>query len=194
VPFTQGARRRSTPLWAKALLLAVAYLACAEIGDLLSIQSAFPTFWPAAGLFFAVLLIADRKDWPALVAAVVVANVASDLMLGRDLLMALGFSAANTLEIIVGATLVGKLIGDRPKLDSLRQVVIFALVGAIGAPVIGATVGTAIVVLEYSNADWWTTWLLWWEASQTGGLVDQDADSFFSEVTTTPLRRESACR
>ncbi len=47
-------------------MLAVGYLVCAELGNLLSVQRAFSTFWPPAGLFFAMLLISERKDWPAL--------------------------------------------------------------------------------------------------------------------------------
>ena len=52
-----GTYRRSVPLWAKASILVVGYVAAAQLGNLLSIQRTFATFWPPAGMFLAVLLI-----------------------------------------------------------------------------------------------------------------------------------------
>jgi len=155
-------RTRTIPLWGKALLLFVSLVMAAEAGNLLSVQMTFSTFWPPAGLFLAILLISDRMDWPVLILAAVAANLASDLMNGRALLMTLGFSTANALEAVTGATLVGRLIGHRPKLDSLRQVLAFTTIGAMLAPVVGATAGTAVVMLGVPGANWWTTWPTWW--------------------------------
>ena len=161
-------RTRTIPLWGKALLLFVSLVMAAEAGNLLSVQMTFSTFWPPAGLFLAILLISDRRDWPVLILAAVAANLASDLMNGRALLMTLGFSTANALEAVTGATLVGRLIGHRPKLDSLRQVLAFTTIGAMLAPVVGATAGTAVVMLGVPGANWWTTWPTWWIGDALG--------------------------
>ena len=162
MPGSIHVRERTIPLWVKALLLFVSLVLAAEVGNLLSVQKTFATFWPPAGLFLAILLISDRKDWPVLILSAVAANLTCDLMNGRALLMTLGFSTANVLEAVTGATLVGWLIGHRPKLDSLRQVLVFTTIGAMLAPVVGATAGTAVVVLGVPGANWWTTWPTWW--------------------------------
>ena len=162
MPGPIGVRKRTIPLWGNALLLFVSLVMAAEAGNLLSVQMTFSTFWPPAGLFLAILLISDRRDWPVLILAAVAANLASDLMNGRALLVTLGFSTANALEAVTGATLVGRLIGHRPKLDSLRQVLAFTTIGAMLAPVVGATAGTAVVMLGVPGANWWTTWPTWW--------------------------------
>ena len=162
VPDPIDSRERTIPLWGKALLVFVSLMLAAGAGNLLSVQMTFATFWPPAGLFLAVLLISDRKDWPVLIACAVAANLTSDLVQGRALLMTIGFSTANALEAVLGATLVGGLIGHRPKLDSLRQVLAFTTIGAMLAPAVGATVGTVVVVLGVPSANWTTTWPTWW--------------------------------
>jgi putative nucleotidyltransferase with HDIG domain len=161
-------RQRTFPLWGKALFLFVAFLVASEMGNLLSVQRTFSTFWPPAGLFLALLLVSDRRDWPILILAAVAANLSSDLLNGRTLLMAGGFATANTLEAVTGATLVGRLTGYRPRLDSLRQVLAFAAIGALLAPIVGAAVGTVAVMLTVPGAVWQTTWATWWVGDVLG--------------------------
>jgi putative nucleotidyltransferase with HDIG domain len=140
----------------------------AEVGNLLSVQHAFSTFWPPAGVFMAVLLISPRRDWPVLIAAAVAGNLCSDLLHGRSLLMTAGFSTANALESVVGAVIVGRLIGSRPKLDSMREALVFAGAGALLAPVVGATAGTSVVMYFSPAAVWSTVWASWWIGDALG--------------------------
>jgi putative nucleotidyltransferase with HDIG domain len=149
-------------MWAKALLLAVGYVIAAEIGNLLSAQNTFATFWPPAGLFMAALLISERKDWPLLIAAGIAGNLCSDLLQGHALLVTVGFAAAHAIEALAGAVLVGALSGARPKLDSLREAFNFSAVGAVLAPVLGASIGAAVVTASTPGAVWWTVWYTWY--------------------------------
>jgi putative nucleotidyltransferase with HDIG domain len=171
LPETMDVRRRTIPLWAKALILALAYIFAAEVGNLLSVQRTFSTFWPPAGLYLAMLLISDRRDWPVLILAAFAGNLTSDLLHGRALLMTLGFSTANSLEVITGATLVGRLIGHRPKLDSLREVLVLTGFGAFLATIVGATLGTGVVLFYFPGATWSTTWLSWWIGDALGVVL-----------------------
>ena len=184
--------RRTIPLWAKALMLGVAYVIAAEVGNLLSVQRTFATFWPPAGLFFAMLLISRPKDWPLLILAGFAGNMCSDLLHGRALLMTLGFSTANVLEAMVGAVLVGLLIGHRPRMNTLREALAFTTVGAGLAPVVGATVGASVVVLGVAGAPWWTTWVTWWIGDVLGvvlvGSVILAAIGSWDAYRADPLR------
>jgi len=157
-----AAYRRTIPLWVKALLLAGAYVVAAELSAILSVQQAFSTFSPPAGLFLAVLLISDRRDWPLLILAALAGSLTSDLMHGRTIAMALGFMAAAAVEATAGAALVGRLVGLRPKMNTLRQVLLFTAVGVVLAPMIGATAGATVVGLAVPGAQWWATWAAWW--------------------------------
>lgn len=171
MPGTSAARHIALPLWARALLFAVAYMAAAELGIVLSVQSAFCSFWPPAGLFVAILLISEREDWPVLIGAGVLGNLASDLLHSHGAVAALGFALANSLEALTAATLVRSLAGGRPRLDRLRQVIAFAAVGAVLAPIVGATVGTGVVTFTSPGVTWWTTWYTWWISDVLGIAV-----------------------
>jgi putative nucleotidyltransferase with HDIG domain len=154
--------RRTIPLWLKVVVMAVGYVVAAEVGNLLSVQHVFSTFWPPAGLFVGMLLISERRDWPLLVLAAVVGNITSDLMHGRTLVATLGFSTANASEALLAAFLVSQIVGHRPRLDSLRDTIAFAAVGAVLGPVLGATIGTLIVRSISPGVSWWSTWYMWW--------------------------------
>ena len=160
--------RRNVPLWLKAVAIAIGYVALAELGNLLSVQSTFATFWPPAGLLVAVLLISDRREWPALILAGLLGNIASDLLHGRALLAIAGFGLANIVEAVTGATLVAVLVARKVRLDSLRQVMAFAAVAAVLAPVVGATLGTLVVSATTPGANWWTVWYTWWIGDALG--------------------------
>jgi len=168
LPALPWTRYRTVPLWGKALMLALGYVAAAEVGNLFSIQSTFATFWPPAGLFVAMLLVSERKDWPLLIIAGVVGNLCSDLLHGRALLVSMGFSTANAMEALVAATLVSRLIGIRSRLDSMREAFVFAALGAVAAPMVGATIGSAVVLATSPSAVWWTVWLTWWIGGMLG--------------------------
>jgi putative nucleotidyltransferase with HDIG domain len=166
-----GGHQRTIPLWAKAALLYAGYLVAAQIGDLLSIQRTFATFWPPAGLVLAMLLVSERGDWPVLIAVGILGNISSDLIQGRTLLVTMGFSTANALEALVGATLLGRVIGHRPRLRSLREAFAFSAIAAVLAPVVGATVGAIVVSVAFPGGDWWTTWYTWWIGDVLGIIL-----------------------
>lgn len=67
---------RSWRLVADLALFGVAYYALGQLGQELVFPSAVASaFWPAAGLAAAVFVLAQRRDWPAFAATLVVSNV-----------------------------------------------------------------------------------------------------------------------
>lgn len=159
------------PLWAKALQLFVGYMIAAELGNLLSVQHTFSTFWPPAGLFMAVLLISERRDWPLLIIAGMAGNLCSDLLHSRALLVSMGFATANAVEAVVAALMVGIAIGIRPRLESLRQAFTFGAFGAVLPPVLGASIGAAVVAASNPGVNWWTVWGTWYSGDVLGILL-----------------------
>lgn len=166
-----GVNARDLPLWMRVVLLAVGYALAAEVGNALSVQHVFSTFWPAAGVFVAFLLLSEYREWPALIAAVVLANTASDLIHGRELLMTLGYSTANSVEAVIGAALVRRFAGPRPTMVTLREVVSLAVFGAILAPAVGAAIGTAVVSVTSGTSDPFRTWSTWWIGDLVGVIA-----------------------
>jgi PAS domain S-box-containing protein len=106
--------------------------------------------------------------WPAVALAAFVANVTS----GASIPEAAFISVGNTLEAVVGATLLLR-IDFRPALDRVRDV--FALIGlaAIASTTIAATNGTTTLLIsgDIDSSDYGSAWLLWWLGDAMGNLV-----------------------
>lgn len=155
----------------RAVLVAVVYLTAAELGNALSIQQSFSTFWPPAGLLLTVLALSEPRDWPLLIAAAASANIGSDLFHGRALPVAVGFATANCLEGMLGAWLTRRFVGVPVKLSSRRDVVRVVLGAGLVAPVLGATVGTAVLRAAFPALSLLQTWATWWSGDALGVLV-----------------------
>jgi signal transduction histidine kinase len=158
------------PLWARALVMFVAYALAAELSNMLSVQNAFSTFWPPAGVALVLLALSPPKEWPVLLAAMAVANVSSDLLHGRPVAVALGFALANASEASLGAYLARRFVGRPPRLLTRRHAVAFGLWCGCVAPALGATVGATVVRVAFGGA-WLTTWATWWTGDAVGLLV-----------------------
>ncbi|MDO8914971.1 MAG: MASE1 domain-containing protein [Coriobacteriia bacterium] len=160
------------PLWVRAALLFLGYVVAAELGNRLSVQQTFSTFWPPAGLVLGVLLLTRPRDWPILIAAAFAGNVASDLLHGRELLVTLGFSTANTVEALAGAALARRFLGKRMTFDSPTKVLGFTALAALAATALGATIGSAVVVASSAGqAAYLDVWPTWWLGDVLGVLL-----------------------
>lgn len=159
------------PLWLKAIVAAVAFLAAAELGNALSVQRQFSTFWPPSGVLLVLLIFAKPREWPVLLAAAAAANVGSDLLHDRALVVSVGFSIANCLEASVGAAFVRRFLGTPTVLDTRRNVVVFTILAAGVAPALGASIGTAALSVAYGADPWWRAWVTWWSGDALGVLT-----------------------
>ena len=149
--------------------LFVAYLVAAKIGIELEVADGLITpVWAPTGIALAALVLYGRKLWPAVALAAFVANMTS----GASIPEAGFISVGNTLEAVVGATLLMR-VGFRPALDRVRDV--FALVGlaAIASTTIAATNGATTLLIsgDVDSSDYWSAWLLWWLGDAMGNLV-----------------------
>ncbi len=159
------------PLWLRALIAFTGYALAAEVGNRLSVQNAFSTFWPPAGLALALLVLSPVRDWPVLAAAMVAANISSDLAHGRTLLVSAGFATANGLEALAGAYLVRRFIGTSASLTNRVDTLKFGLWAVCAAPAVGATVGASVVALSFGGGNWPRTWATWWSGDALGVMV-----------------------
>ena len=94
----KATRRRR--LLAHVVALGIAYAGLSAIVTAITSLGATTnaTFWPGAGLTVAVLLVCPRREWPALLAAVAIAELAMDLVLGYGLGLAVSWALVNTAE------------------------------------------------------------------------------------------------
>jgi signal transduction histidine kinase len=153
----------------EVLILAGVYHLVARLAlQLAYVQANTTPVWPPSGIALTALLLLGIRYWPGIALGV----VGGSLLTGAPLPMALGLGLANTLEALAGAYLLTNIIGLRPQLDHIRDVVGLA-VAAAGSAALSATIGvsTLRVVFGTSAAPFATLWTTWWVGNLLGMLV-----------------------
>ena len=155
-------------------LFAVVFLAFAT-GAVLSWESFGSTegpsfFYPSAGVTVAAMLLTRRALWPAIVAAVVAAEIMVDSFYGNPLGLSIAFAASNVVEPIVGASVVLAWCGGRPDLRTRSDFVGFIAGACVAGPFAGALIGGTSSAISTGNP-WLTTALTWWSGDALGVLV-----------------------
>jgi len=105
-------------------------------------------FWPPNAILLAVLLLAPRKLWWALLLAIVPAHLLAQLQAGVPLSTAAVWLATNTGEALIGAFCIGHLVRPTRVFDSVRGVFIFVLLGVLIAPFATSFLDAAGIVLS----------------------------------------------
>jgi signal transduction histidine kinase len=171
-PYTRKVAASSPriPNLARLAALALAYVVLAKIGlRVATVGRSVTLVWPPTGLSLAALLLGSRRLWPAIAVGAFVVNVTTP---GIGVVTAAIFAAGNTLEAVVGASLVARR-PFRPQLDDARDVLRLALFGAGLAPAVSASFGTlglyraALIPVPAL----WSTFRVWWVGDAMGALV-----------------------
>ena len=127
------------------------------------------SLWPAAGLTLAVLLIVPTDRWGWVLGAVMLAELAGDLAWGYPVAASIGWALSNTLEPLVGAFLLRRVVGIR-ELPPAKRFLLF-LVFAVGVgPLVGATVGGAASA-TVSGYAFGQVWLQYFVGDALGVLI-----------------------
>lgn len=163
-------RPKSIRDWLAALAVAAVYLCAAALGlSLAALAPQVSPVWPPTGIGLAAVLLLGNRVWPGIaLGALIINGTASDAVL-----TACGIAVGNTLESLVGATLLRRCVSFRPKLDRPQDVLGLGFFGALVGPVIAASIGVTSLCLggvqQWSQfAGLWWTWLL---GDATGALV-----------------------
>ncbi|WP_323764861.1 MASE1 domain-containing protein [Marinovum sp.] len=149
------------------------YMLAAGFGRWMTVIPDIPiTVWPPSGVILAMLLIRPRQSWPWWIAVGAAGELTGNLLwYDNPLIWALGYILANAAAVLSAALLLAPYLGTPiRRFDSLRQVLAFLVVGVIGAPVISATLGSAIDAFVGKNP-FSVTWPVWWLGDATGILI-----------------------
>lgn len=146
-----------------ALLFAAGYFACMEMGNALAQRPGIATaFWPTVGYCTAMFLVFEPRLIPFLMGAAFCAHLGFDLLHGFHPWTGLLLCANCLLAACLSILLVRRLLGGKPRLDNLRQLLIFLGAAGLLLPVLSATAGTAIAALHAAGAPslrtWWSRW------------------------------------
>jgi PAS domain S-box-containing protein len=125
--------------------------------------------WPPTGIALAALTLYGTRLWPGITLAALLVNI----WIGAPTFVASGIAVGNTLEALLGALLLRRVVGFHPAMDRLRDVLGFVILAAGGSPLVSASIGVTsgwlggvISPASYGQA-WWT----WWLGDATGALI-----------------------
>jgi serine phosphatase RsbU (regulator of sigma subunit)/integral membrane sensor domain MASE1 len=126
-------------------------------------------FFIPAGISVAFLLRLPRNRWWVVLAAVAVTEVIMDLIAGYPAGAIAGFVAGNTVEPLVGASIVTAACGA-VDLARLRHVLWFFVGPVVVATAVGALLGSAPVTLM-GDASFWEIFPQWWLGDAVGVIL-----------------------
>ena len=167
------------------VFLAVLYTAAGLLGLQLDAVSGFATLvWAPTGIALAALTRFGIRIWPGVAAGAFIVNI----LAGAPILAVAGITVGNTLEAVSAAYLLQRVVGFEPSFKRLRDVLGLIVIGAVGSPLIAATIGTTslfaanVVTLQRYAV----TWSAWWIGDAVGALIV--APLLLSWLSSEPAR------
>ncbi|CAN7390350.1 PAS domain-containing protein [Pararhizobium sp. LjRoot255] len=155
------------------LFFAAYVLGCGFAQALAIVPGTGISIWPPSGLFIATLILAPKQSWPWWVLVGCLGELFGNVLwFHSPLPAAVLIYAGNALEAMVGAWLVNRALGRPVRLETLREVLVFVVLGAGAAPVVSATVGSATLAwFGILSQTFLGAWPLWWIGDATGVLI-----------------------
>jgi PAS domain S-box-containing protein len=169
-------------------LLSVIYVGTATLGLSLDAVSSIATaVWPPTGIALAALTLYGARLWPGIAVGALLANIWA----GVPAVAAGGIAVGNTLEALLGAFLLQRVVWFHPALDRLRDVLGLVILAAGFISPVSATIGVTagwwggvISPAAYTKA-WWT----WWLGDAMGALIVAPLVFVWSTGTRRPVPR-----
>jgi signal transduction histidine kinase len=126
-------------------------------------------FFPAAGLTVALLVLSPRRLWPLWLSLVALTELYVDLDHGLSMTSSSGFAIANTVEPLIGATVLLATIG---RVTTMRSQLVRYVTSCIAiGPVAGALVGATTLLAWTGGSEWLETAARWWLGDALGVLI-----------------------
>lgn len=153
----------------RVLALAGAYFVAGKLGLRLAFVNPSATaVWPPAGIAVAAILLMGRRAWPGVALGAFLVNVTT----AGSAWTSLAIAAGNTLEALLGATLVVRHARGAEAFARPQDVLRFAALAGLVATATAATIGATVLVLGglAEPGQWPSVWLTWW-LGDTGGVL-----------------------
>jgi signal transduction histidine kinase len=145
---------------AGVLLVGVLYYLGARLGFVLAATPVpISMVWVPNALLLAAFLLTPKRLWPAIIVVVLPAHLLAELQSGVAFPMALAWYGSNCAEALFGAVLIHLVLQRSPRFDSLRDVSVFLLFGALLSPLLSSLLDAAHVRLiggsHYVQVGYW---------------------------------------
>jgi PAS domain S-box-containing protein len=150
--------------------IAVVYFVAAKLGLMLALPAPQVTaVWPPTGLSLAAVIVFGYRVAPGIALGAFAANITTQ----EPLLTASAIGVGNTLEAVLGAWLLINVVGFRPNMTRVRDVLGLVLLAAGLSTTISATIG--VVSLCLGGVQPWLKfpglWWQWWLGDAVSDIV-----------------------
>jgi signal transduction histidine kinase/integral membrane sensor domain MASE1/CheY-like chemotaxis protein len=155
---------------ALSLGAAAVYFGAAKLGlSMAFVAEQVTVVWPPTGIALAAVLLFGYRLTPGIWLGAFLANLTAHEPIGT----AVGIATGNTLEAVVGAVLLRRLMGPGRTFGRLRDVLGLVTLGALVSTAVSATIGTASLTLGGVQpwSAWTRIWWVWWLGDALGDLV-----------------------
>ena len=137
--------------------------------SLASVNQSATAVWAPTGIALAAFLILGYRIWPGVLLGAFLVNVTT----AGGVATSVGIAAGNTIEGLLGYSLVRRFAGGREVFDHPDSVLKFAVLAGMIAPAVSATIG--VVTLSAGGLARWSDfgpiWLTWWLGDAAGALT-----------------------
>ena len=154
----------------KIVVIAALYVAAARVGLTIDTISGFATLvWPPTGIALASLLLGGYLLWPGVFVGAVLANV----LTGAPLLVASAIGVGNTLEALLGAYALVRLVDFHVAIDRVQDAIGLIVLAAGLSTLVSATIGVASLHLGgiAPRGQVLDAWRAWWVGDAIGALI-----------------------
>lgn len=146
------------------------------------------SFFPAAGVTLAALVLVRLAQWPVVLLAAGSAEFLVDLSHDLGAAASAGYVVANLTQPLVGAALLLAAVG-RADLGRTRDLMAFLALAVVLAPAVGGALGATTFVLLDDGEGWGEFAAEWWVGDGLGVLVVGGAILSLSSTVARPLTR-----
>jgi signal transduction histidine kinase len=157
-------------VFANASLLVV-YFAAGRFGlaNFAVIHPSAAAVWLPTGIALAALLLGGLRLTPAILVGAFLVNVTTTGSVASSLGVALG----NTLEAVLGATLIARFAGGCDAFSSATGLLKFTGLAALLSTTVSASIGVASLLLggQAAEVDSPAIWFTWWLGDAAGAVV-----------------------
>lgn len=155
---------------ANAVLLVV-YFAAGKFGlaNFATIHPSAAAVWLPTGIALAALLLGGLRLTPAVFAGAFLVNVTTSGWIGSSVGVALG----NTLEAVLGATLVVRFAGGCAAFSSATGLLKFTALAGLLSTTVSASIGVVSLLLggQAPEVDSPAIWFTWWLGDAAGAVL-----------------------
>lgn len=156
--------------WLLLWVIPVAYVLVAYVGVTYArVHGDLSLIWPSTGLALAAVLIFGSRVWPAIAVSALFVALALDAPVG----VAVWIMISSTVQVLFVGMLLRVSCKFDGRLQRVRDVLAFLVIGIGLAPLFGAAMGT-LAISTFRVAPWdefARNWRIWWLDEAMGILV-----------------------